>query len=293
MRLRIGLVMLVAVLGFPAMGFAAGVEKQITGRWLGAWVVTRAELYSDCTGLHTANRVNGTLVSGRGARRFRSGELGKVTKVDAGRSRIDLKVSLVEPVLLARQEGPFTLYEEARCHVELQVEVPRDQVKAEDIQGLDRQVADLLERHSAAEQAKESRGWNKRERDPYPEDYDRTLRAHAVWKAEQHNARIQAKLDEAALVAEQVTGKVANEPEYLRGFAEGVRATREAGAGACPAMLSLNLKEVTSGTVTLAGVGTVSAVTPYARGYGDGRRLVLGVTLVRGLPGCFVEVPRP
>lgn len=266
-------------------------EKKIAGRWLGAWVVTRVEAYSDCSGLTTNNRVNGTLVSGRGLRRFQPGELGKVIKVDAGRDRIDIKLSLVETVLLPRQDGPFTLYDERSCLVEFEVEVPRAQVKEQDVQGLDRQIATIVERFSTVEQARQSRGWNRRTREPYPEDYQTTLRAHAVWKAEQHNARIQAKIDEAGLTAEQVTAKVADDPEYLRGLADGIQAAREAGPGACPAMLSANLREVTSGTVTFAGIGTIQAAAPYARGFGDGRRLVVSLALMRNLPSCFVEVP--
>jgi hypothetical protein len=291
MRVRHAAVLAVVMLALPAAASAASVEKDIRSRWLGAWVVTRAEMYSNCNGLFTGNRVNGTLVSGRGARRFRGGEVAKVTKVDAGRSRIDVRISLAEPVLLARQEGPFTLFDEAGCLVELEIEVPRDQVKGEDIQSLDRQIGAVLERHSTAEDARASRAWNKRTREPYPEDYERTLRAHAAWKAEQQNAQVQAKFDEAARVSEQVTGRVSDDPEYLRGFADGVQAAREAPVTACPEMMAANLKEVTSGTVTLAGVGTVSAVTPYARGFGDGRRLVVGLALLRGLPACFVEVP--
>ena len=294
MRVRFGPVfVVVAMLGIPAAASAAGVEKQVNSRWLGAWVVTRAEMYSNCNGLSTDNRVNGTLVSGRGVRRFRPGEMAKVTKVDAGRSRIDVRISLAEPVLLARQDGPFTLYDEAGCLVELEIEVPRDQVKHQDIQSLDRQIGAVLERYSAVEEARNSRSWNKRTREPFPEDYERTLRAHAAWKAEQFNARVQAKLDEAARVSDQVTARVSDDPNYLKGFADGIQAAREASAAACPAMLAANLKEIATGTVTLAGVGTVSATTPYARGYDDGRRLVVGLALLRSLPGCFVEVPAP
>ena len=129
MRAKIVLFTLAAVTTLTAPAFAGGIEKDINKRWLGAWVVTRSEMYSDCNAVYTQNRINGSLVSGRGARRFQPGELAKVTKVDAGRHRIDVRISLVEPVLLTYREGPFTLYDEASCRVELEVEVSRDQVK--------------------------------------------------------------------------------------------------------------------------------------------------------------------
>jgi hypothetical protein len=285
---------LTAALAPAAPAYAGGIEKDINRRWLGAWVVTRTEMYSDCNGVDTNNRINGTLVSGRGARRFQPGELAKVTKVDAGRHRIDVRISLVEPVLLAHREGPFTLYDEASCRAELEIEVPRDQVKTQDIASLDRQIAGLVERFSTVEEARVSRTWNKRTREPLPPDYEKTLRAHGVWKAEQHNAAVRAKLDEAHQTVRRVTERITDDGEYLRGFAAGVQAARQNGAGECPTMMAVNLREQGSGTVTLAGVGTVQAQSPYARGQRDGQRLVQGLELIHRLPAeCMVEVPEP
>jgi hypothetical protein len=285
---------LAAVAAPAAPAYAGGIEKDINRRWLGAWVVTRTELYSDCNGVETNNRINGTLVSGRGARRFQPGELAKVTKVDAGRHRIDVRISLVEPVLLAHREGPFTLYDVASCRAELEIEVPRDQVKAQDVASLDRQIAGLVERFSTVEEARVSRTWNKRSREPLPPDYERTLRAHAAWKAEQQNAAVRAKVDEAHQTVQRVTERITDDAEYLRGFAAGVQAARQNGAGGCPEMLAINLREHGSGTVALAGVGTVPAQSPYARGQRDGQRLVQGLELVRRLDAeCLVEVPGP
>src|SRR5512134_166341 len=154
MRAKMLLFILVALATLTTPAFAGKIEKDINRRWLGAWVVTRTEMYSDCGAAYTQNRVNGTLVSGRGVRRFQPGELAKVTKVDAGRHRIDVRISLVEPVLLSHREGPFTLYDELSCRVELEVEVPRDQVKEQDIASLDRQISGLVERFSTVEEAR-------------------------------------------------------------------------------------------------------------------------------------------
>ena len=291
MRAKIMPLILAAAVTLTAPAFAGGIEKDINRRWLGAWVVTRSEMYSDCNAVYTQNRVNGTLVSGRGVRRFQPGELAKVTKVDAGRHRIDVRITLVEPVLLSHREGPFNLYDEASCRVELEVEVPRDQVKGQDIASLDRQIAGLVERFSTVEDARLSRAWNKRTREPLPPDYERTLRAHAAWKAEQQNAAVRAKMDEANQTAQRVTERISEDPEYLKGFAAGVQAARQSGAGECANMMAVNLRELSTGTVTLAGIGTVPVQNNYARGHRDGQRLVQGLELVRRLPECLVEVP--
>ncbi len=291
MRTKITLLTLATAILAPSFALAGGIEKDINKRWLGAWVVTRVEMYSACDPSYTNNRVNGTLVSGRGARRFQPGELAKVTKVDAGRHRVDVRISLVESVLLSHRDGPFTLYDESSCRVELEVEVPRDQVKGQDIASLDRQIAGLVERFSTMEDARVSRAWNKRTREPLPPDYERTLRAHAAWKAEQHNAAVRAKLDEANQTTQRVTERITEDPEYLRGFAAGVQAARQSGAGECANMMVVNLREQSSGTVTLAGLGTVPVQNTYARGHRDGQRLVLGLELQRRLPECLVTVP--
>ena len=61
----------------------------------------------------------------------------------------------------------------------------------------------VLSRFTSQGEATGSRAWNRRQRDPYPEDYERTLAAHAAWKAEQANAAIQARIDQAAEETEQ------------------------------------------------------------------------------------------
>ena len=83
------------------------------------WVGSEA---SDAIPLVTA----GNLVTGGGHWRFQPGELAKLDKVDVNRSRIDLHLSLSEPMLVPWQEGPFTLYRESACKVELEIAVPRE-----------------------------------------------------------------------------------------------------------------------------------------------------------------------
>ncbi len=40
-------------------------------------------------------------------------------------------LSLTEPILVPTPAGPFTLYQELSCKVELEVEIPRDVVKTQ------------------------------------------------------------------------------------------------------------------------------------------------------------------
>ena len=48
------------------------------------------------------------------------------------------------------------------------------------------------ERFSHREHESVARAFNRRKREAYPADYDRTLAEHAAWKARQANAEVQA-----------------------------------------------------------------------------------------------------
>ena len=270
---------------FASPSPAASLEKDVRGRWLGAWVVTTADTWSECGPSATENSVNGTLVRGRG-RRFLPGELAQVEKVDAGRTKVEIRLRLDEPVLSPWTDGPFTLYQEDVCRAELEIELGRDAIKSRDMAGIDAHLARLLERHSTAEEARRSAHWNEREREDYPEDYEQTVREHEIWQAEETNAlvagRIEAVRGETARIADRLT----NDPAYLDGFARGVEEGRAAGYGACEQMLSVTLvppPPPLPGQPPDAGRMT--------QGRTDGRNLVVGLQLLGRLPGCFVPVP--
>src|SRR5256885_3282487 len=91
---------------------ASDLQRTMESRWRGAWVLTAVDTYSDCSGFHTDNQVSGTLVNSKGRFRFRPGEMAQVGKVDVKRSRIEILLSLPEPVLTSLRDGPFTLYNE-------------------------------------------------------------------------------------------------------------------------------------------------------------------------------------
>ncbi len=269
---------------------AADLDRTLEGRWRGAWVVTMVETYSDCLGAYNDNDINGRLVSSRGRVRFAPGELAKVDKVDAKRARLELRLSLAEPLLLSRHDGPFTLLDEAGCRVEMDIEVPREMVRGDDIAGIERAVADVLERYPTAQDARRSRAWNRRVRDPYPADYNRTLAAHAAWKARQQNDLVQARLDRALEATSEIASGMSPDPDYLAGFARGVEAAKATTIDGCPEMLALDL----AGPRRVAERASSRSSDDDRRldgGFEDGRRLVVGLGLLRRLPRCFVPIP--
>jgi hypothetical protein len=278
------------VLCVPSM--AADLERKLESRWRGAWVVTTVETYSDCLGVYNNNDINGRLVSSRGRVRFEAGELAKVDKVDAKRARLELRLSLAEPLLLSHQDGPFTLHDEVGCRVEMDVGLSRDLVRGDDIAGIEKAVAEVIERYPSAQEARRAKAWNRRVRDPYPPDYTRTLAEHAAWKVRQQNDLVQARLDKALEATSEVTSGMSPDPAYLTGFARGVEAARLTTIEGCPEMLALDLAGPRR-TVERASSRSTDDEKRVDRGFEDGRRLVLGLGLLRHLPRCFVPIPEP
>jgi len=284
------LIVAATLLVLTSAAFAASLEREVKSRWLGAWVVTSVETYSDCGGLYTDNRINGTLVKSGGDIRFQPGELAKLDKIDVNRRRIDLLITLSEPLLIPYQEGPFTLYREAWCKIELQVEVPRETVKSKDEDAVEEALVRVLERHATEQEALASRSWNGREREPYPEDYERTLAELAVWRANRVNETVQAKLDYALEETTRVAYRMSGDPDYIAGFARGVEAGRAADRRDCPVLLATDLGGPPRRTGHPHGEGE-SAEQRAERGYRDGLTLVRGLEMMERLPACFVPVP--
>jgi len=276
----------------PKGVLAGDLQRSVESRWRGAWVLTAADVYSDCSGLHTNNRVNGALVSSRGRVRFRPGELAQVGKVDLKRSRIDIFLGVPEPILVSFRDGPFTLYNEARCLVELDVELPRSVVSKDDANAIDAALAAVLQRFNSQDDALQAKAFNRRKRDAYPADYDRTLAEHAAWKARQANAEVQARLDKALEETARLTDRVSSDPDYLKGFSAGVEAMRAVDLGQCRELMSRDFTNIASAPqqVAVAGFGG-EAAGRYTRGFQDGQRLVYGLECLRRLPQCMVPVP--
>jgi hypothetical protein len=303
-RVVAGLLLLAAA----GQAHAGDTQDAVASRWRGAWVVTTAETRADCMGMYTNNRVSGRLVSSKGRWRFKAGELARVDGIDLKRDRVDLRMSLAEPLLVPRQDGPFTLYDETPCRVELQVEVARDLVKGRDVAGLDRVLLVAVERHSTEDEARASRRYNHRERDPYPSDYEQTLAAHAAWQARQTNIAVQAHIDALVDDTSRIPERITGDPDYMAGFARGVETARSSRPDSCPGLMTVGTGTLHTGsghhgqaTAVPAGrggggraggaSGESEAQARYARGYADGVRLTQGLDAIRRLPGCFVPVP--
>jgi len=277
---------------------AGELQNDIDARWRGSWVITGVETFSDCMGFYNDNDVNGRLVSGRGRRQFKAGELARVDSIDLKRSRLDLRLTLVEPVLMSRQDGPFTLYDEARCRINFQVELPREIVKHADLKSVEAYVMPILQRHGAEDQARASANYNGREREPLPPDYDRTLQRHAAWQAKNVNDAVQASIFKLVDETSRIPDRINDDPDYMGGFVKGVEAGRAARVSQCSDLIAAgNAPPPVRDHPAQAAYGSpgdriaAERQARAARGYQDGMRLTLGVDAVRRLPGCFVRVP--
>ncbi len=271
---------------------AGDLERSLESRWRGAWVLTSVDSYSDCAGFHTDNDVNGALVSSKGRFRFRAGELAQVEKVDVKHSRIDLLLGIPEPLLLSYKDGPFTLYNETRCLFEMDVELPHSVISKDDVNAVENALRPVLVRFAGQDEATQAKSFNHRQRDAYPADYDRTLAQHAVWKAQQANAVIQARLDKALEETSRLTDRISTEPDYLKGFAAGVNAMKVVDLTKCNDLIARDITNVSTPPTQLAAAFIGEAANRYARGFQDGQRLVLGLEALRRLPACMVPVPQ-
>lgn len=270
----------------------ANLEKELERTWVGAWVVARVETASDCSGTYTNNEVRGRLTSTRGSRRFEEGELARVDKLNLKSDRVDLYLSVAEPVLVARTDGPFTLYDERSCRVQLMVEVPRATIKGARREEVDGILLEAVDRYESAAAARRSRAWNGRERDPYPRDYEETLARHAAWKAEEVNRALAATrlaaLDEAA----QALSRVTDDPAYLAGFAAGVEAWRSRSAPGCSSLAGAGFSGDEQRPPSDRR-GSSPGERAWQRGFRDGQIVAWATRVARAVEGCFVPVPDP
>src|SRR5436305_5330806 len=262
------------ILLLSALPAAAGLEDDLNSRWRGGFVVVKIAIASSCDSFYNDNDVVGSRVDSSAPRRFVAGELARVERVSVKRNRVDVFLDLAEGVLEERHEGPFTLFEPRTCKVQLKVPTP-------DPRGttiVNELLSQFLELHADAREAESSRSWNSRRRAPFPRDYDRTLAAYEAWKAEQTNAAIQTKMDEAIEEASRIAERVHSDHEYLDGFAAGMNKGRDRYSGDCDSLLSNYFSPDSPG-------GGKSS--EWKRGYEDGQRLCHDLDLLRKLRGCF------
>lgn len=272
-----------------AAAAADDLEDRLSYRWNGAWVVLTTGVRSDCGPNYTNNRVEGGRLAGNGTVAFGAGELAQVHKVDVRRSRVDLLLDLEERFLLPHRDGPFTLYDDSHCRVELLFDVPRSMVRNDDAEGIEARFAQVLERHDRLEEARESARWNRRRREPFPADYEETLARYQVWKAEQVNGAVQARLDRAIEDAAAVGRSIRSDPAYLDGFAVGAEDARDAYIDSgCEWLVDASFY-----SFKRSPPGGRDRPRAWRDGYEDGQLLIFSLELARRLPACFVPVPPP
>jgi hypothetical protein len=268
----------------------ADFEDDVERAWAGSWIVARVEISSDCSGFYTNNEVRGRLSSSKGSRRFADGELARVDKVNVKSDRVDLYLSVDEPVLVPRTDGPFTLYDERSCRVQFMVDVPREAIKGRRMEDVEKRLLEVVERHESVAAARRSRAWNRRERDPYPRDYEETVARHAAWKAEEVNRALAASRMAALDAASQALERVTDDPPYLDGFAAGVDAQRSRSAPSCSELAGVRFESGEQRPPSDRR-GSSTAERAFQRGFRDGQLLAWGTRVARAVEGCFVVVP--
>lgn len=262
-----------------APSWAASVEDQLAARWRAAYVITAVDVFSDCDASYTNNEMVAGRSVGKGRVRFGKGELGQVHKVDLKRARVEILINLDEAKLLSWREGPFELFEEAHCKVELLIDLPREIVKAGNLEALDQALSAVLERHERREEALASARWNRRQREAFPQNYERTVAEHRVWKAEQINGAIERKIHEALEQASYALRDSSSDPEYATGFGAGAEAMKWLSLSSCESWLSSTI--YSAGNTCPSG-----SSSKFRDGFEDGQRVAYAVILVRELREC-------
>ncbi len=282
---RIDAVLAAACVLFGAiMSSAADLDDQLDKRLRGSWATLEVEVYSSCSSTYSDNRVGAAGVASKADRRFSAGELVKIDKIKVKRSRVDLLTSLEEPVLVMTKDGPFELYHERNCKAQLIFEVPRDVIKTRDVDAVLAVIDSALTTHSTRGAAVESGGWNGRKRDPFPPDYDQTLVRYEIWKAEQINAAVAARIEKATIEAAEAAEDIERDADYLDGFAAGAEEQQSLDIDDCDRLIDASFSSHKERPAS-------DHSTKWKRGHEDGQSLVFHVYLLRKLRRCFVPIP--
>lgn len=284
-RLVIVLTMMCTLFGaLPAV--SADLDERLDEQLRGAWAVLSMEVYSSCSGTYSDNTIGAAGVSSKAGRRFPAGELVKINKIKVKRARVDLLVTLAEPVLVAHQEGPFELFDEHRCKAQLIYGFPREVIKGRDLDTITAAIGASLATHPSQTEARESGDWNGREREAYPDDYEQTLARFEQWKAEQTNAAVTAGIEKATSEAAEVADDIERNADYLDGFAAGAEELEHLDIDDCERLIDASFSSFKKRPPS-------DKKAKWKRGFEDGQNLVFNLYLLRELRHCFVPVPPP
>jgi len=266
----------------PASGLGDRLDRELKG----GWGVLEVEVYSACGGTYSDNEVGAAGVASKAPHHFAAGELVKIDNVKVKRQRVDLMLTLDAPLRVSRMDGPFELYDQRSCRVQLMVFVPRELVKSADLNGLLTEVKKHLTLHASRDDAELSGDWNGRETEPLPDDYEETLHRHAVWKAEQTNAAVRDGIDHALSEAAEVVEDLDDDADYLAGFGEGAEKMGGFSVTSCGSLLSVSFTSYRKNAPSDQSRG-------WKDGWNDGQKLVFHVLLADRLRSCLVPVPAP
>ena len=275
------------------IAFAGSFKRTLESRWAGAWVVTHVETRSDCApDRANRNRVRAGLVRGDGRHRFPAGELARVESIKVERSQVGLVLSLAEPVLVPLTDGPYTVFRESQCRMTFEVEFPRDMGKSQDVKGIETALTAALERHGSAANARRARAYNRRRRDPYPADYERTLIEYAAWKADRLNEKTLERLDRVLEKTARAAQRISNDPAYLAGYSEGARAARSKSVPGCRELMKINFEDSARKAAERYVKKGGAKTRPPRDGYEDGHLVTYGLELARRLRTCIVPASK-
>jgi hypothetical protein len=259
----------------------ADLQDDLNARWRGAWVIVKGDIASNCNGLTTDNRVSGDLSSASGRFSFKPGELARLEKVDAKRSRVDVVLALEENVLIPYQDGPFTLYREGSCKIELEIDFGSGRTKDLGMAGVEAQFVAWFERHARLDDALASPAYNLRVREDYPKDYAQTLIAYENWKIDRHNELVTYRIAASAEETRLLLAQVVSDDQFGAGLAKGIAAMRPAMVDDCSRLLS--------SSVGTFGKKAEAPNEKWAEGYKTGQALAYHIELGRRLGMCFIE----
>lgn len=271
-----------------AAGFcsASDLGDRLDRELKGGWGVLEIEVYSACGGTYSDNEVGAAGVASKARHRFAAGELVKIDNVKVKRQRVDLMVTLDAPLRVPRMDGPFELYDQRSCRVQLMVYVPRELVKNADLKGLLTEVKKHLTLYASRDDAEMSDYWNGRETEPMPDDYEETLQRHAIWKAEQTNAAVRSRIDHALSEAAEAAEDLDDDADYLAGFAEGAEKMGMFSVTNCDSLLSASFTSYRKSAST-------DRSRSWKAGWNDGQQLVFHILLADRLRSCLVPIPAP
>lgn len=258
----------------------AGLQDDLNARWRGAWLIVTGDIYSNCNGLTTDNRISGDLVSANGRFAFDPGELAKIRKIDVKRNRVDVSLDLNEPLLIEYQDGPFVLYREASCEAELEVDSGDSKTKDLGVAGVEGRFSEWFERYARLDDAKQSPNYNHRLREDYPDDYDITLAEYQDWKIAQHDQLVADRIADSNEKTSYLLAQVRPDSQFGSGLSKGISEMREAMSDNCDVLLS-------SSPATFGK--SVEAPSEYwGDGYAIGQQLAYHIELSRRLGNCFI-----